>query len=91
MTPISISKLCIDHRTCSLSIATFSLFGLFATGILSISDRNDYCTAAEFIFDITDVGGGHFDSDVALSAKPACRPFRFLGNSDILTDNEGIC
>ena len=50
-----------------------------------------YCATAGFIFDITDVGDGHFDSDVALSAKPDCRPLRLLRNSDILTDNEGIC
>ena len=35
-------------------------------------------------------GDRSFDNDVALSAKPACRPFRLLGNSEILTDNEGI-
>ena len=50
-------------------------------GILGISDRSGYCTTAGFIFDITDVRDGHFDSDVVLSAKLACRPFRFLGNS----------
>ena len=60
-------------------------------GILGISGRSDYCTTTGFIFDITDVRDGHFDSDVVLSAKPACRSFRFLGNSDIPTDNEGIC
>ena len=60
-------------------------------GILSISDRSDYCTTAGFICDITDVRDGHFDSDVVLSAKPACRSFRLLGYSDTPTDNEGIC
>ena len=73
--------------THAFSVATF----LFATGILNISERSDYCITGGFIFNITVVGDGHFDSDVALSAKPACRPFRFLGNSDILTDNEDIC
>ena len=36
------------------------------------------------IIDIADVGDGHFDSNVALSVEPACRPFRFLEDSDIL-------
>ena len=46
-------------------LVTTFFVGLFATGILSISsDRSDYCTTASFTFVITDVGDGHFDSDV---------------------------
>ena len=74
---VSISELVDTH---AISVATFFV-GLFATGILSISDRSYYCATAGFIFDITDVGDGHFDSNVVLSVKPACRPFRFLGKS----------
>ena len=83
---VSISELVDTH---AFSVATFFV-GLFATGILGISDRSGYCTTTGFIFDITDVRDGHFDSHVVLSTKPACRPFRFLGNSDIQTDNEGF-
>ena len=62
-------------------IVTF-FFGLFATGILSSSDRGDYCAATELLFDTSDAVGVFSDSDSGLSAEP---------DDDILLNNEGIC
>ena len=45
-------------------------FGLFATGILSSSDRGDHHAATELLFDSTDAGGEFSDSNTELSAEP---------------------
>ena len=43
-------------NTCAVPLVTF-FFGLFATGILSNSDRGDHYAATDLLFDVIDAGG----------------------------------
>ena len=68
-------------NACRFPVVTF-FFGLFATEILSSSDRANHCVAIELLFDTTDTGGVFSDSDTELSAEP---------DDEILPNNEGTC
>lgn len=66
-------------NTITFPIVIF-FFGLFATGILSIWGRSGHCRAVGLLFDITDIGDEHFDSDVALRQAWTCTSIPLITN-----------